>query len=133
MLMGMKTTLLCTTLGGLKFDGITELTEGKIWDRINKINRIGADGRQGKFDRRNMNGDEGELFGQVPRVLRIFFPKKLSFQTRSGCKTLSHPPTDGRVYLRKSLGVGVDSEKVDFFQARCEEGAMSPAGKRSVN
>jgi hypothetical protein len=34
--------------------------EGEILDRINKIYRIG---RQGKFDRRNMKADEGEFFG----------------------------------------------------------------------
>ncbi len=120
----MKTTLPCPTLGGPNFDGITELTGGEILDRINKI---GADGRQRYFDRRNMKADEGDLFRQVPGVLRRLLLKELSFQPRSGCKSLSHPPTRGRVYLRKSLRVVGDGEKVDFLRARRAEGAMSPA------
>ena len=118
MLMGVKTTLPCTARGQLNFDGITELTEGEkkeILDRINKINRIGADGRQGDFDRTNLRADEGDLFCQVPRR---HFLKELSFQLRSGCKTLSPTPAHGRVYLRNSLRVGVSGEKVDFLQGR---------------
>ena len=61
---------------------------------------------------------KGDLFCLVPRILRRLFRKELSFQPRSGCKALSHPPVHGRVYLRKSLRVGVSGEKVDFFQGR---------------
>ena len=114
----MKTNLPCTTFGELNFDGITELTEGgqkEFLDRINKINRIGAEGRQGDFDRRNMRADEGDLFRQVPRRL---FLKELCFQPRSGCKTLSYTPAHGRVCLRNPLQVGGGGEKVDFLQGR---------------
>ena len=82
-------------------------------DRINKINRIGAEGRQGDFDRRDMRADEGDLFRQIPSRL---FLTELCFQPRSGCKTLSHTPAYGRVYLRKPLRVGGGGEKVDFFK-----------------
>ena len=61
------------------------LTEG-IFDRINKINRIRADGRQGEFDRRNMRADEGELFRQVPRAAF-----KIA-QGRVGGANHFHPP-----------------------------------------
>ena len=77
-----------------------------------------ADGREGDFDRRDMKADEGELFRQVPRVLRRLFLKELSFQPRLGCKSLSPTPTHGRVYLRNSLRVVGSGEKVDFFQGR---------------
>jgi len=78
---------------------LTELTEG------------------GVFDTRDMKADEGELFREVTGVLRRLFLKELSFQPRLGCKSLSHTPAHGRVYLRKSLRVGVRGEKVDFFEA----------------
>ena len=100
-------------------------------DRINKIYRSGAEGRQGDFDRRNMKADEGDLFGQVTRVLSRLFLKERSFQPRSGCKTLSHPPTRGRVYLRKSLRVGVSGEKVDFLQGRGN--GLGVGGYRAMN
>ena len=93
----------------LNFDGITELTEG-IFDRINKINRIRAEGRQGEFDRRNMRPDEGELFRLVPKGYL-----QNSSRPRLGCKSLSHPTTHGRVYLRKLLRAVGGGEKVDFF------------------
>jgi len=89
----------------MNFDGITELTEG------------------GVFDRRNMKADEGDRFRQGPRGC---LPN--SSRPRLGCKSLSPTPTHGGVYLRNSQRVGGDGEKVDFFSDTAR-GRTAPANQ----
>ena len=57
-----------------------------------------------------MKGDEGNLFRFSMLLL-----KTPSFPLRWSCKTLSHTPAHGRVYLRNPQRVGVEGEKVGFF------------------
>jgi len=105
LLRGVKTTLRCLALGKLNFDRITEGEQKEFLDRINKINMIGTEGTQGNFDRRDMRAGEGKLSREVSGVHCSLFLKELSFQARSGCKSLSPTLIHGGVYLRKPLRV----------------------------